>query len=196
MKPKNYSIFLLAFIFLLSSSSFPSCKSKCTTQPTETFLISSSDKAQILYSGSDTLKFLNNATDTIIFIGQGKQHYLDVETGTGGDCPGADKQREEYTIQYKSLNSNSNLSYTYGIPLNSQSGTQINISFDGGSFYNELISLRAPWAFNSIQIARKTYSNIVLFSPTSNVKDSLYYNSQFGILRMSINNNKWEIIKP
>ena len=195
MNSKNVYLTLLAFIFLLSISSFPSCKSKCTTQPTETFLISSSDKAQILYSGSDTLKFLHNATDTIIFIGQGKQHYLDVETGTGGDCPGADNQREEYTIQYKSLNYNSSLSYTYGIPTNSEFGTQIFIKLDGSTFYNELIDLTGPWAFNSIQIARKTYSNIVLFSPTSNVKDSLYYNSQFGILRMSINNNKWEIIK-
>ena len=197
MKIRFYKIFVLGLTILISNYFSGCSKDKCTQQPDETFLMKASDKTQIMYTGHDTLKFLHNGTDTIIFVGHGVQQYFDVQSGTGGDCPGPNQRRDEYTIKYTSTMYNSTILYTYGIPLNAQSGTQLNISFEQGGFYNELVSIRAPWAFSSLQIASKLYSNIALFASTVYTSDSLYYNSQYGILRMSFkyNTSKWEIIK-
>ena len=197
MKLKTYISFI--FLFLLGGIFILSCsKGKCSQLPDETYYLSSTDKAQIPYSGTDTLKFLHNAIDTILFIGQGKQSYFNVQSGMQGDCAAPIQRREEYTFKYTSTMYNSSIFYTYGIPSNAESGTQISILFEEGEFYNELISIRAPWVFNSLQIANKVYTNIALFDPTVNTSDSLYYNLQSGILRMSLmhNTSKWEIIKP
>jgi len=197
MKLKTYISFI--FLFLLGGIFIHSCtKGKCSQQPDETYYMKASDKAQIPYSGTDTLKFLHNAVDTILFIGQGKLSYFNVQYGMWGDCPAPIQRREEYTIKYTSTMYNSSIFYTYGIPYYGSSGTQISIRFEDGEFGYELIGMRAPWTFNSLQIANKVYTNIALFDPTVNTSDSLYYNLQFGILRMSLKHNtsKWEIIKP
>ncbi len=192
MKPKNYSTFLLAFISVIFISSFPSCKSECTTQPDETFLLSSSDKAQIVYTGKDTLKFLHNSIDTIVFIGHGKQPYLEVESVTGGDCPGGNKNYEGYNITYVSSQYSSKIYFSHHLYLSG--GSEVTVDFNDASFGYSLTGVL--WGKDTIKTLNQTFYNACHFYTNSNKTDTLCFNKSIGILKISTLSDKWEIIKP
>ena len=191
MKIRFYKIFVLGLTILISNYFSGCSKDKCIQQPDQTFLMSSSDKAQIIYSGRDTLKFLHNAIDTIVFIGQGKQSYFNVEPGTGGDCPGANQKYEGYDIIYMSSQFSSKIFFSQHLYLSG--GSEVTVDFNNSKFGYSSTDIRL--AKDSINIFNQTYYNECVFYTYSNKTDTLYFNKSVGVLKISTLSDKWEIVK-
>jgi hypothetical protein len=158
--------------------------------------VKESDKAKLTYTGNETLTFFLNGKDTVVFEGQGLSRYLELISGTGGDCPGPDQQREKFQAKYVSTTPPLVLYFTYGVPDNSQIGLQVNFSVSGASFYSGGAGLTVPIFKDSLFVANKLYQGVVLFTTSDDIRDSLYYNQEYGIIRMVTNkySNVWEIL--
>ncbi|MFI5221274.1 MAG: hypothetical protein ACHQK8_03035 [Bacteroidia bacterium] len=190
MDLKNKITIILITSSIVCATFFAKCKrDNCTPQPTVINSLSTYDKSLIVYMGTDTIKFSTNTNDTLTLIGQGKNGFYNVVSGSGyGNCPGADYQYEGYTTKYNSLKTNDILTFTQ-TAIGTQ-GSDIDMVI-----YNKAISYNGKFNVGAIELTppnkvftfnNNTYADIKICYPQSNDKDSLYYSSKWGIVRIEL----------
>ncbi|MCG9879828.1 MAG: hypothetical protein MH472_04450 [Bacteroidia bacterium] len=176
---------------ILSSALFYGCLNDCKDyKPRDEYNAISPDRLRFVpYLGEDTLCFLRNNTDTITFYGTGKKKIVTVENGDLGACGPT------------SILHNDNYKYTF-ISNDVADKIIIEIRFPGyldfyflnNRFVSNLASLRAPFAIPEISINGHTYMDVDLIF--SNVKDTIYYNNEVGIIKFGFQSGaQWILLK-
>jgi hypothetical protein len=168
-----------------------SCHKPCNEEKKEYHYIDSSEKAKIIYTGFETLTFLHNHKDTVYFHGTGVQNYLnDLTIGTDA-CPKPIIYGEGRQFLFKDqLGLNK-------IYLNQDyyDGPVTNVSFNFESHLFIYISVYIDWGKDTLTVLTNTYNNVsVPYPRTSKVHDSLYYDRDYGIIKVVTESEVWERI--
>jgi hypothetical protein len=191
----NISLKLLSLLLLFMLVQSCAKESNCGNQTTITniYNIADSNKAKIPYKGNDTLIFISNQGDTATLIGSGKKaKYIINKQGVGSaDCP------KELIEKFENID--------FGF-LGKESSLYININFFTDEYSEELFIIKA--SSDSLSLS-SGYNSLNYVNNLMNYKDSIllndkyvlgvelrgvYYNFNYGILKIKFSNGK-EYIK-
>lgn len=152
------------------------------------------------YSGMDTIVFVSNTNDTAVCVGQGKtQFFWEYPYYSNPDCPPNVDYYEAYHYKIVSDNSKFKLDITiykndgYGLPT-------IHIIYNQIDFpiYVERVDRKITADFiDSLKVRNTWYKNVSITGKYFNPKlDRLYYNKQFGVLKIqnADSTEVWELI--
>ena len=181
-------LLVTSFLFSLSS-----CYYECDTSsfPKKTYLLPEEAKHIFAYSGEDTIRFLRNNADTVTYIGD-KIDTLFIESIQRTECDGNIIYYEVYETIF-----NSTINPQIFVKLNylETDPTYIGLSiiYDSTfSFFLDSKLASEPPNIDSININGKTYFDVYQIQRVNGTQ--LLYNKEFGILKLTSNTVKLEIL--
>ncbi|MCA1920506.1 MAG: hypothetical protein LDL38_13965 [Flavobacterium piscis] len=188
--------FLIMLIF-----TFSNCKDNCPGYPPGGELVydfHSEDSLKIPYTGHDTLTFLrtkDSIQDTVIFIGQGKKYYKKWlrNENEESDCEYS-VWSKGYTIEYKAKNI-SDLKFEFKHQAKEAEGGEVYITLNGVEIF--FIFWKWDWGngyYDQIQLNGKNYRKVRETQDMYLPDYKVYYNFEFGIIKMETSFEIYDLI--
>lgn len=189
----------LVYLAILASIFF-ACNKDCERY-NETRNVNVSDLSAVIpYSDSSTVKFIKNGTDTLIYSSQGlKEIYNDTyESNTRSGGCGTNLKLQQYSLKMKhsdneffeiTINSNYNGSDNVTVNINDK---DIYEGLFGSNYYVYNPPILTGELLNSLKINNTLYTNVNKISFSS--KDYILAKGKLGIIKISINNESYELI--
>lgn len=187
----------LIYIALLTSI-FYACSKDCERY-NETRNVNVSNLSIVIpYTDTSTVKFIKNGTDTLIYTSQGlKETYTNsYESNTRSGGCGTNLKLQQYSLKMKHSD-NEFFELTKYVAYDGEY-YKININevnqYD--KLYTSILAVDLPLSrtiLNSYIINNVVYDTIFKIELNSN--SYFIFKSKIGILKMSVNNNVYEIIK-
>lgn len=183
----------LVYIAILASI-FYACNKDCENN-NETFYVYSSDLPFIIpYADTSRVKFIKNGTDTLTFISQGlKETYFDgyiSNTQSGGCGTNAKYQQNSLKMRY----SDNDFFEIFVNPNEFEyRNIGLNVNKTNGKFTSTQFKSIYPLPIINYTINNLKYDSVkvLLFSNS----DSIIFKRKVGILKMTISNDLYEIVK-
>ena len=196
---KNHFIQFLWLIILFTTACSKPKPTSC--EPTvQNYYLTGGDKAKIPYTGSDTLVFISNTNDTVTAIGSGKILGFEItDNHSAPDCPRYTDENiyENYTCNFLDKNKNPFISITLtsnSFRTNNNSLVDVTMIFNNLYFYLLAydISHMGSWNYiSSITFNGKQYKDVsCAYKDDADHNSKLYYNQQYGIIRVELNNQQ------
>jgi hypothetical protein len=165
------------------SMNFSSCKKgDCKNSDVKTLLLDKSQVSSLFYQGIDTSVFVSE-TDTFTYISNSKSQYF-IMVNDPAVCDGIGKKLEGAQIILNTKLSDKTITHLQLVPVDNEKSSTIQIVYQNVNFWFDYGKLKKPWALESKEIGGKTYHNVYLSITPG--KDSLYYNMENGIIRISL----------
>jgi len=181
---------------------FTNCKDDCPGRPAGGQLIYEfhvEDSLKIPYTGYDTLTFLrtvdSTAKDTVVFIGRGKKYYKEWlrYENEESDCEYS-VWAKGYTIDYVAQNE-PDLKFSFKHQAQETEGGEVYIDIKGVEFFFILWRWdSASGYFEQLELNSNVYRKLRGISYMYNHVYRIFYNFDYGVLRIEIENETFDVI--
>ncbi len=188
---KSSTILIPGFFFL--SILMTSCYYDCDESklPRNTYLLPNDAKAAFAYNGNDTIRFLKNNRDTVVFISEKIDTFFR-EVEAIRECDGETAIYEGYKIIFNSAE-NSKINVSLYFSESNPSNIGVSISYDNIiDFSFNYLKTKEPPDIDSMIINGNVYYDIYYIKNFD--ETILLYNKEFGILKLTSNAVKLEIL--
>lgn len=196
MKTDNPYLIIIAFLLVTTMSGCTKNKS-CPDAQTTTIDLTPASLSKVPYTGYETISFLNKQGDTCIVAGTGKQYYYNTKSkNSTTNCTSDQTKTQGFTIKFAPVRGD----LSFNLSLFGNSLLEIDVKMYRYTFEfesNQIGVLDDQFDLDSMIINNKTYKMVdraytvdgISWERTNNDDYQVYYNTQFGVLKIINNEN-------